>query len=78
MPSVDRGHAGRAPRRVGLPLAFARQPVLPSACLDDVGTLERVSFHGSIWTLEEMIVEGDKVAARFIMRGTHHGLEVRE
>jgi steroid delta-isomerase-like uncharacterized protein len=25
------------------------------------------------WTLEEMISEDDKVAARFTMRGTHHG-----
>jgi len=23
------------------------------------------------WTLEEMVAEGDKVAARFIMRGAH-------
>jgi len=26
------------------------------------------------WTLEEMVAEGDRVAARFIMRETHHGV----
>ena len=36
------------PRRVRLPLALARQPMLPSAYLDGVGTLDRGSFRGSI------------------------------
>ena len=34
----------------------------------------RSGFPDIQWTLEEMIAEGDKVAARFIMRGTHKGL----
>lgn len=34
----------------------------------------RSGFPDIQWTLEEMISEGDKVAARFIMRGTHNGV----
>lgn len=33
----------------------------------------RAGFPDIQWTLEELIAEGDKVAARFIMRGTHDG-----
>ena len=33
----------------------------------------RSGFPDIQWTLEEMIAEGDRVAARFIMRGTHQG-----
>ena len=33
----------------------------------------RSGFPDIQWTLEEIVVEGDKVAARFIMRGTHQG-----
>src|SRR5579864_5074318 len=33
----------------------------------------RGGFPDIQWTLEEMIAEGDKVAARFTMRGTHLG-----
>jgi steroid delta-isomerase-like uncharacterized protein len=33
----------------------------------------REGFPDIQWTLEEMIAEGDKVAARFTMRGTHLG-----
>ncbi len=33
----------------------------------------RGGFPDVRWTLEEMIAEGDKVAARFTMRGTHRG-----
>ncbi len=33
----------------------------------------RGGFPDVQWTLEEMIAEGDKVAARFTMRGTHRG-----
>ena len=34
----------------------------------------RSGFPDIQWTLEDMIAEGDKVAAHFIMRGTHKGL----
>jgi steroid delta-isomerase-like uncharacterized protein len=34
----------------------------------------RSGFPDIQWTLEEMIVEGDRVAARFIMRGTQEGV----
>jgi steroid delta-isomerase-like uncharacterized protein len=33
----------------------------------------RSGFPDIQWTLEEMIAEGEKVAARFTMRGTHQG-----
>ncbi|MGO4953345.1 ester cyclase [Paenibacillus sp. DRB1-1] len=33
----------------------------------------RTGFPDIQWTLKEMVAEGDKVAARFIMRGTHQG-----
>jgi steroid delta-isomerase-like uncharacterized protein len=34
----------------------------------------RSGFPDIQWTLEEMVAENDKVAARFIMRGTHQGV----
>ena len=33
----------------------------------------RSGFPEIQWTLDEMIAEGDRVAARFTMRGTHQG-----
>jgi len=33
----------------------------------------REGFPDIQWTLEEMIADGDKVAARYTMRGTHRG-----
>lgn len=33
----------------------------------------RSGFPDIQWSLEDIVVEGDKVAARFIMRGTHRG-----
>jgi len=38
--------------------------------MDIVGMM-RSGFSDVQWSLEEMIIEGDRVAARFIMRGTH-------
>lgn len=35
--------------------------------------LLRTGFPDIHWTLEETITEGDRVAARFTMRGTHRG-----
>jgi len=35
--------------------------------------LMRGGFPDIQWTLEDIVAEGDKVAARFIMRGTHEG-----
>jgi steroid delta-isomerase-like uncharacterized protein len=44
----------------------------PAGYLAVVGMM-RSGFPDIQWTLEEMISEDDKVAARFTMRGTHHG-----
>jgi|SRR5450830_98664 len=39
----------------------------------DILAMMRAGFPDIQWTLEELIAEDDKVAARFIMRGTHLG-----
>lgn len=44
----------------------------PAGYLAIIGMM-RGGFPDIQWALEEMVVEGDKVAARFIMRGTHQG-----
>jgi steroid delta-isomerase-like uncharacterized protein len=44
----------------------------PAGYLALIGMM-RSGFPDIQWTLEETIVEGEKVAARFTMRGTHQG-----
>ena len=44
----------------------------PAGYLAIIGMM-REGFPDIQWTLEEMVAERDKVAARFIMRGTHQG-----
>ena len=44
----------------------------PAGYLAIIG-LMRGGFPDIQWTLEDIVAEGDKVAARFIMRGTHEG-----
>jgi steroid delta-isomerase-like uncharacterized protein len=44
----------------------------PAGYLAIIGMM-RAGFPDIQWTLEEMIAENDKVAARFTMRGTHRG-----
>jgi steroid delta-isomerase-like uncharacterized protein len=44
----------------------------PAGYLAIIGMM-RGGFPDIQWTLEETIAEGDKVAARFTMRGTHEG-----
>jgi steroid delta-isomerase-like uncharacterized protein len=44
----------------------------PAGYLAVIGMM-RGGFPDIQWSLEEMVAEGDKVAARFIMRGTHQG-----
>lgn len=39
----------------------------------EIIAMMRSGFPDIQWSLEETIAEGDKVAARFIMRGTHKG-----
>ena len=44
----------------------------PAGYLEIIGMM-RGGFPDIQWTLEEMIAEGDMLAARFTMRGTHRG-----
>jgi steroid delta-isomerase-like uncharacterized protein len=44
----------------------------PAGYLAIIATM-REGFPDIQWTLEDMVTEGDKVAARFTMRGTHQG-----
>jgi|SRR3954471_15230491 steroid delta-isomerase-like uncharacterized protein len=44
----------------------------PDGYLAIIGTM-RSGFTDIQWTLEDSVGEGDKVAARFIMQGTHNG-----
>jgi steroid delta-isomerase-like uncharacterized protein len=44
----------------------------PAGFLATVGMM-RAGFPDIQWTLEDMVAEGDKVAARFTFRGTHRG-----
>ena len=44
----------------------------PSGYLAVIGMM-RGGFPDIQWTLEELIAEGDKIAARFTMRGKHQG-----
>lgn len=60
------------------PNAIFYVPGRPEPMSGPTGYLEIISmmrsgFPDIQWTLEEMIAEGDKVAARFTMRGTHQG-----
>jgi steroid delta-isomerase-like uncharacterized protein len=36
-------------------------------------SMMRTGFPDIQWTLEELVAEGDKIAARYTMRGTHEG-----
>ncbi|MDR3708754.1 MAG: ester cyclase [Capsulimonadaceae bacterium] len=45
----------------------------PAGYLSIIGMM-RGGFPDIQWTLEELVAEGDRVAARFIMRGTHQGV----
>src|ERR1700730_10036769 len=60
------------------PDAVFHVPGRPAPVRGPAGWLEviammRSGFPDVQWTLEETIIEGQKVAARFTMRGTHQG-----
>lgn len=48
-------------------------PMRGSAGYLSIIGMMRGGFPDIQWTLEDMVFEGDKVAARFTMRGTHQG-----
>lgn len=45
----------------------------PAGYLEIIGMM-RSGFPDIQWTLEELVAEGDMVAARFTLRGTHRGV----
>lgn len=49
------------------------QPLQGPDGYQEIIAMMRAGFPDIQWTLEELIIEGDRVAARFTMRGTHHG-----
>lgn len=49
------------------------EPVRGPAGYLEIISMMRGGFPDIQWTLEEMIAEGDMVAARFTLRGTHQG-----
>ena len=52
---------------------FQNEPLIgPTGWLKAVEVM-RGGFPDVQWTLEELVVEGEKVAARYTMRGTHEG-----
>jgi len=52
---------------------FQSEPLVgPAGWLKAVEVM-RGGFPDVQWTLEELVVEGEKVAARYTMRGTHEG-----
>jgi len=65
-------------RQVISPDAVFHAPSHPEPLRGPEGYLEvlammRRGFSDVVWTLEETVAEGDTVAARFTMRGTHDG-----
>jgi steroid delta-isomerase-like uncharacterized protein len=50
------------------------EPVRGPAGYCEIIGMMREGFPDIQWTLEEMVAEGDMVAARFTMRGTHRGI----
>lgn len=51
-----------------------QDPLLGPQGYLEIINMMRGGFPDVQWTLEELIAEGAKVAARFTMRGTHHGV----
>ena len=49
------------------------EPLRGPAGYLEILKMMQVGFPDIQWTMEDMINEGDKVAARFIIRGTHRG-----
>jgi len=49
------------------------EPVAGPAGYHTITGMMRAGFPDIQWTLQELISEGDKLAARFTMRGTHRG-----
>ncbi len=60
------------------PLAKFHVPMQPEPMQGPIGYLMvlammRSGFPDMQWTLEDMVAEGDKIAARYTMKGTHQG-----
>jgi len=60
------------------PLAKFHVPMQPEPLQGPIGylmvlTMMRSGFPDIQWTLDDMVADGDKIAARYTMKGTHRG-----
>ena len=75
---INSAESGMAKQLVAADAAFfvpgQPEPLRGPEGYTQILAMMRGGFSDIQWTLEETIVEGERVAARFTMRGTHDGI----